>query len=109
MTEEKNKKHVDGSPCYEGIQRIPDQYRPCCNVFEYHTYSCSADIRYEYRAENRWVIAIYGSKSGIHISYCPHCGSYLYAKGIKPEEVNHPSARIFDCHNAPQEGPAGPH
>jgi len=74
------KKHLDGSPCYQGIQQCPPEGGPCCETFEDHTVACTYDIRYEWWASKGfWVIPIASSAGGggIKISFCPHCGKAL--------------------------------
>lgn len=74
------RKHLDGSPCYEGVQRCPSTGGPCCETFEDHTVACVYDIRYEWWEDKGfWVIPIpfLAGGGGIKISYCPHCGTDL--------------------------------
>jgi hypothetical protein len=76
--------HADGSPCREGTQSVPDDYIPCCKLFEAHTRTCVYDIRYEWWPKpDKWVIAISEAAGGggITISFCPHCGAQLSPSG----------------------------
>jgi hypothetical protein len=67
--------HIDGSPCLKGTREaVPENYQPCCEAFERHTWSCHFDLRYEWAAEyNCWGINNPGA--WIQIYFCPHCGT----------------------------------
>jgi hypothetical protein len=73
-------KHGDGTPCLEGIRRVPRGFEACCEVFENHTSSCTFDVRYEWWGRSRtWVTLIDASAGGggVEIRFCPHCGASL--------------------------------
>jgi hypothetical protein len=73
-------KHIDGSDCPEGTQRLPRRFTPCCEAFLHRTRACYFDIRYEWwPAQRGWFVGIDPSAGGggIALSYCPHCGSRL--------------------------------
>lgn len=70
--------HADGTTCPKGTKSVPGDYKACCGIFEDHVSLCYDDLRYEYWNTPKpfWVIAL-PDGSGIHITYCPHCGSKL--------------------------------
>lgn len=72
--------HTDGSPCPEGTQSVPADFRPCCAAFGARTLSCYFDIRYEWWEEHdAWFIIIdpTAGGGGLAIAFCPHCGGKL--------------------------------
>jgi hypothetical protein len=74
------KTHIDGSLCPEGMQRLPENGRLCCNAFEARTRACYFDIRYEYWSGMKgWFVIIPpdAGGGGIAINHCPHCGARL--------------------------------
>ena len=74
------KKHLDGSLCPAGTQRLPARFSACCESFEQHTLDCTFDIRYEWWPKKRnWFVLIADSAGGggIAIAHCPHCGAKL--------------------------------
>ena len=81
-TNKEASRHPDGSPCLKGTQRVPKNYVPCCEFFDYRTRTCAYDIRYEYWKGQGWMIVIVeeAGGGGIAISYCPHCGTRLSGK-----------------------------
>ena len=76
--------HIDGSLCPEGTANMPVNRRVCCKEFEWRTYACYYDVRYEWqRWRGQWVIAIApdAGGGGIAIRNCPHCGAKLPGRG----------------------------
>lgn len=72
--------HADGTRCLEGTRSVPDNFKPCCDMFAGHVDTCALDLRYEWWEKSGiWVIAIAESSGGggIEIIYCPHCGAKL--------------------------------
>ena len=72
--------YPDGSVCREGTRSVPDNFEPCCEMFDARTTYCVYDIRYEWWGDNHiWVIPIaeIAGGGGIEIRYCTHCGSQL--------------------------------
>jgi hypothetical protein len=94
MTDERTREqpfiHPDGSECREGTQRVPRRWKPCCEVFENHTWACVYDIRYEWFSRHRqWGIAVAdGGTSYIILRYCPHCGTELKTRRNRGEGFN---------------------
>ncbi|HNT78321.1 MAG TPA: hypothetical protein PKH77_25195 [Anaerolineae bacterium] len=73
-------RHPNGTPCLEGTAYVPQDFRPCCDLFAAHTTTCVYDLRYEWWPRSRqWVIALAKAAGGggIVIHYCPHCGARL--------------------------------
>lgn len=73
-------KHIDGTPCPEGTQRLPRGFKACCDSFRQHTLACYFDIRYEWWSKQRgWFIIVAPSAGGggVALAYCPHCGTKL--------------------------------
>jgi hypothetical protein len=71
--------HADGSRCREGTQKVPRDFRACCERFSAQTSACEFDVRFEWWPKRKsWVICIPdGGESGLEISFCPYCGSDL--------------------------------
>lgn len=72
-------RHLDGSVCLDGTQRVPENWRACCDVFADHTKTCTFDLRYEWSEQHGWMIMIDDSAGGggVQITTCPHCGTKL--------------------------------
>lgn len=78
------RKHLDGSVCPEGTERLPSRYRACCPAFAQRTRACTFDVRYEWwRTLRHWFVVIAESAGGggIAIAHCPHGGAKLSGGG----------------------------
>jgi hypothetical protein len=90
--------HTDGTPCLEGTQRLPPNFRPCCDSFEQHTKTCDADLRFEWwEKSNKWVTCLHDG-SGIEVAFCLFCGNVLDSERASAEGTL--SRELFDVRAA---------